>query len=150
MDRVIGYMLTWTTYGTWLQGERKGWVKDGKVMVGNAKLRQANASVQKNEAFRLNKRQKRIVRRGIEEEAEVIGQRILAITVCSNHVHVVVEDIDETIGKVVGRYKKAGSQALKCDGSSGKVWTNGYDKRFCHSAKEMQNRITYVERHGED
>ena len=143
-------MLTWTTYGTWLQGERKGWVKDGKVMGGNAKLRQANASVQKDKTFRLNKRQKQIVRHGIEEAAEAIGQRILAIAVCSNHVHVVVENIDETIGKVVGRYKKAGSQALKCAGSSGKVWTNGYDKRFCHSAREMQNRITYVKRHDED
>ncbi len=24
MGKVIGYMVTWTTYGTWLQGEEKG------------------------------------------------------------------------------------------------------------------------------
>jgi len=28
MARMIGYMLTWTTYGTWLQRDKRGYVKD--------------------------------------------------------------------------------------------------------------------------
>jgi len=28
MARMIGYMLTWTTYRTWLQGDKRGYVKD--------------------------------------------------------------------------------------------------------------------------
>ena len=27
MSDMVGYMLTWTTYGTWLQGDERGWVK---------------------------------------------------------------------------------------------------------------------------
>jgi len=29
LRRLFGYMLTWTTYGTWVQGDRRGFVKDG-------------------------------------------------------------------------------------------------------------------------
>jgi len=40
MAKTVGYMLTWTTYGTWLQGEKKGFVKDGEVMGENTMLKQ--------------------------------------------------------------------------------------------------------------
>jgi len=32
-------MVTWTTYGTWLEGEKKGYVKKGRVMAGNLEER---------------------------------------------------------------------------------------------------------------
>lgn len=31
MVRMIAYMLTWTTYGTWLQGDKRRYVKDGET-----------------------------------------------------------------------------------------------------------------------
>jgi len=42
MKRMIGYMVTWTTYGTWLQGDKRGYVKDGKTLAQNDKLKSAN------------------------------------------------------------------------------------------------------------
>ena len=42
MAETIGYMLTWTTYGTWLQGELKGFVKNGKARGDNVALRKSN------------------------------------------------------------------------------------------------------------
>ncbi len=30
MPRMIGFMATWTTYGTWLQGNKRGYVNIGK------------------------------------------------------------------------------------------------------------------------
>src|SRR5256885_1590364 len=30
MSDPIGYFLTWTTYGTWLPGDDRGWVKEGQ------------------------------------------------------------------------------------------------------------------------
>jgi len=38
MSKTLGYMLTWTTYGTWLQGDERGYVKDGQVLRGDKKL----------------------------------------------------------------------------------------------------------------
>ena len=32
MVKTLGYMVTWTTYGTWLQGDEQGYVKKGKVL----------------------------------------------------------------------------------------------------------------------
>jgi hypothetical protein len=29
MSKIIGYMVTWTTYGSWLPGDERGYVKDG-------------------------------------------------------------------------------------------------------------------------
>jgi len=32
MREIIGCMITWTTYGSWLQGDKRGYVKDGKIL----------------------------------------------------------------------------------------------------------------------
>ena len=42
MGKMLGYMITWTTYGTWLQGDKRGYVKDGKIYKKNPQLEQKN------------------------------------------------------------------------------------------------------------
>jgi len=37
--KIIGYMITWTTYGSWLQGGKRGYVKNGKILPANDKLK---------------------------------------------------------------------------------------------------------------
>ena len=91
---------------------------------------------------------KEIVRKAIVSEAEKLGQRIYALAVCSNHVHVVADNIDEAVGKVAGHSKRAGTMALRKKGFLGMVWTKGYDKRFCFDKKALEERIRYVQRHG--
>jgi len=39
MVKTLGYMITWTTYRTWLQGGEKGFVKKGKVRGENAAIK---------------------------------------------------------------------------------------------------------------
>ena len=29
MPAPLAYLITWTTYGTWLPGDQRGWVEDG-------------------------------------------------------------------------------------------------------------------------
>ena len=36
MAKTLGYLITWTTYGTWLQGDERGYAKKGKVYSGSA------------------------------------------------------------------------------------------------------------------
>ena len=43
--RAIAYMLTWATYGSWLQGDERGYVKDGVILPANKGLNQANRAV---------------------------------------------------------------------------------------------------------
>ena len=147
MMKMLGYMITWTTYGTWLQGDKRGYVKGGQVLVGNAGLYESNKTSMKSERVKLNKREKEIVRQAIMNTACGLGQKIHALAVYSNHVHIVAGNYDETIGKIVVRYKKASTAALRKNGFSGQVWTRGYDKRFWDDEEALKNRIEYVNRH---
>ncbi len=38
MPRTVGYMLTWTTYGSWLQGDVRGYVKNSRILPDDKKL----------------------------------------------------------------------------------------------------------------
>ncbi|MHC4109654.1 MAG: transposase [Planctomycetota bacterium] len=147
MRKTVGYMLTWTTYGTWLQGEKKGFVKDGKVKGENVTLKKDCEDKLKGPPVRLRVIEKKIVREVILEAAKRFKQNIRAIEVCSNHVHIVCEYVEVPIGVLVGYYKNAGRKALQKCGYEGKVWTRGYDKRFCFNVKSLKNRIDYVEKH---
>ncbi len=149
MAKMLGYMLTWTTYGTWLQGDKRGWVKDGEVLGANERLEASNRQGQKWESVRLNGEEKTRVQEAIIQEAARIRQEIYALAVCSNHVHIVVACVGESIGKIAGRYKRAGTATLRPQGRDGRLWTTGYDKRYCFDEKAMKDRIAYVERHNE-
>lgn len=148
MGKTLGYMITWTTYGTWLQGDKRGYVKYGKVLGENKSLREANIAYQRSRAVKLKRDEREIVRKAIENEAGMLGQEIYAPSVCSNHVHVVVDNIDEPIDRTAGRYKRAGTMALRRNGFEGRVWTKGYDKRFCFDKKALREKVKYVKRHG--
>ncbi len=141
-------MLTWTTYGTWLQGGKKGFVKDGEVRGENVALKMDCEEKLKGTPVRLRRKEKEIVREVIVEAARRFKQKILAIAVCSNHVHIVCEYVEVSIGVLVGYYKNAGRKALKKCGFEGKVWTRGFDKRFCFSEKDLKARVDYVNKHG--
>jgi REP element-mobilizing transposase RayT len=147
MGKVIGYMVTWTTYGTWLQGTKRGYVKDGEVHGVCARLKEANEKSQKEERFILTKENRESAEKAILDEAERLGQEILAMAISTTHVHLVVDAIGEPIETAVARYKRAATKALRAKGITGKVWTHGYDKRFCFDEEALDERVKYVERH---
>jgi len=147
MGNTVGYMVTWTMYGTWLQGEEKGFAKDGTIRGGNVALRMDCRAKLKKPAVVLGDKEKAIVKDAILKAAGRFRQNIRAIAVCSNHVHIVCEYVDVPIGVVVGYYKNAGRKALRRLGYVGRVWTRGYDKRFCFDEKALKERIRYVEGH---
>ena len=147
MAKTIGYMVTWTTYGTWLQGDKRGYVKNGEILGCNERLEKSNRGNQSKGAVVLNSEQKKIVREAIEKEAERIKQKILALAVCSKHVHMVVGYIGGGIEKKVGRYKNSARAALGSCGCNGRIWTKGFDKRYCFDDKALKQMIDYVQRH---
>ena len=147
MARTLGYLLTWTTYGTWLQGDERGYVKDGEVLGANVAIKIDCRKNLKRAAVRLRRDERAVVREAILGAREKFDQKILAIAVCSNHVHVVCEYVDVPIGVVVSYYKNAGRMALKTMGFRGRAWTKGYDKRFCFDEAALAERIRYVKGH---
>ena len=147
MAKTVGYMITFTMYGTWLQGDKRGFVKDGEVRGENTALKKSNAGNMSGSKVKFGRKEKEIVREAIIEAAKRFKQKILAMGVFSKHVHIVCEYIDVPIGVVVGYYKNAGRVALQKNGFKGRVWTSGYNTRFCFDEKSLKSRIEYVEGH---
>jgi REP element-mobilizing transposase RayT len=140
-------MVTWTTYGTWLQGDGRGYVRKGKICGENAHLEQKNKEEQAGETIRLTDEQRGIVRKAILEKASKLGQKVHGIAVCSNHVHMVLGYSGYGVEKSVKSYKNAALVALRRDGFVGRVWTRGYDKRYCFDEKSLRARVAYVTKH---
>jgi REP element-mobilizing transposase RayT len=147
MAGMMGFMATWTTYGSWLQGNKKGYVKNGIILPANVELEKSNKALLKQDQINIPKNLRTIVKNAILKEAAEIGQKVYAVAVCSNHVHIVVESISKTCGYSVGRFKKAATDKLRKYGYNDKVWTKGFDKRYCYNEQELENKIKYVQRH---
>ena len=147
MSALTGYMVTWTTYGSWLQGDERGYVKHGRTILGNNAIRQANLNTLKIPPVVLTKPERRLVYETIVSESKAIDQEILALTVCSDHVHLTARPCGESIEEIVSRYKNKAMFALRKYGRNGRIWTRGFDKRFCFTNEQLSARITYIWRH---
>jgi REP element-mobilizing transposase RayT len=147
MSDMIGYMLTWTTYGTWLPGDPRGYVEDGNILPGDDDLLEYAQGQQKYPALKLNADEKKIVHETLLSQAEQIGQLIESLVVYSNHVHLLLQTHPQTIEKIVSRYKSTTTRLLWRHGRKGKIWSTGFDKRFCFSQNEMVRRKTYILNH---
>ena len=147
MTKTLGYLITWTTYGTWLQGDKRGYVKNGKVCPGNKALLRTNEQLKSQDSVKLSKIQRMLLRKTIMKEAELQNQTIYALAILPTHIHIVAGYVDQPISKIVAYYKKAGRIALKTTGHSGKAWTRGYDKRFCFDQATLGQKIKYVQDH---
>jgi len=144
---MIGYMLTWTTYGTWLQGDERGWVKNGIILPPDKELYATNRKRLQKQPVKLSESQKRLVEETIICESQRIEQQIYAITVCSNHIHIVAKVSSQSISQVVHRYKRASTYSLQQKGFNGRVWGKGHDKRYCFTEEDLNKKIGYVLRH---
>ena len=147
MAKMVGFMATWTTYGTWSQGDKRGYVKNGITMGANAQLEKSNEELLKHDKIMIPKSLRKTVENAILKEAEEIGQKVYAIAICSNHVHIVIESTVERCGYSVGRFKRAATKALRKYGFANRVWTKGHDKRYCYNQNELETRIAYVQSH---
>lgn len=147
MPKTIGYMLTWTTYGSWLQGDKRGYVNDGQILRGDKKLVDLCERLQKGQTVKFRPDEKDVVRQAILNEAARIGYTIEAIAVCSNHIHLVARYFPEPIGQTVSRFKNVTTSVLRKHGRTGRIWTRGFDKRFCFDGEDLIRRVQYVKNH---
>jgi len=63
------------------------------------------------------------------------------------NVHLVAGKGKESVENAVSRYKNVSSGALKKTGLTKRIWTRGFDKRFCFSGEQLEQKIKYVRRH---
>jgi hypothetical protein len=147
MGNTLATMITMTTYGTWLRGDRRGWVDDGRILPPDPEIEAADRERLKHPVYLLP-------REHLHECGQYIGAAIVcrlsvelfALSVGTWHVHFVVGPTSRPIGDVVKCAKDAARYGLR---PGRPMWTAGYDKRFCFDERSVRARIRYVERHNE-
>jgi REP element-mobilizing transposase RayT len=149
MSKMVGYMVTWTTYGSWLPGDERRYVANGQTLQGDLRTLERNKKRQKTPTVKLNKKEIQLIRRAIIDEAERIGHEIEALAVCTSHVHLTARPHSKSIEGVVGRYKSTTTRTLWNLGYKGRIWTKGFDKRFCFSEEDLTRKIQYVNKHND-
>lgn len=144
---MIGYMLTWTTYGSWLQGDQRGWVKDGVICSVNHSLQKANTESLKSSPVRFTTPQQSIIYNAILKHAVEKQHEIFALSITNNHVHLLIREYDEGPSRLTARYKNNAKKQLGEIFIGRPVWTKGSNTRSCNTLKDLRNMIEYIKKH---
>ena len=147
MTRILAVMVTCTTYGSWLRGDRRGWVEDGGVLPPNPVVEAFDHTRMKHDRFQFSEDECFSVGTMIGQSlTERLSLSLLAMTVQSWHLHLIYVATGHSVEKVVKTLKDAVRWGLR---PGRPVWTEGYDKRFCLDEDSVEARVRYVERHNE-
>lgn len=144
----IAYFITWTIYGTYLQGDGRGWRKRGKGnQLPQLKLAKWHAERLKHPIILLSSVQRLAVELELERHCEHRSWTLWARAARSNHVHVVVT-ADGYTGKVVRDQLKANAtRGLRIrwpEFRDRPVWTAMGDWRCINTEDELSNVMAYV------
>ena len=152
MGEPLAYLLTWTTYGTWLPGDERSWVDEGKgIQQPNSKTRHEAQRKLAESSLLLDDDQRIIVERTIRQHGEIRGWTILAVNCRTNHVHVVVQaPVHPDI--VMGQFKSWCTRRLKEHqiGQNPTVtvrerwWTEDGSKRYLNNMASVEGAMQYV------
>ncbi|HET6324453.1 MAG TPA: transposase [Planctomycetaceae bacterium] len=148
----IGYFLTWVTYGTWLPGDSRAWVKyrAGWQLPDPIREHDAKALMAENACI-LTWEQRRAVEAQIDETCAQRGWTLHAVNCRSNHVHVVVSAEVADPDKIRIDLKAWTTRALKGTIGSNreKWWAERGSIHYLNSDDDLEAAILYV-RDGQD
>jgi REP element-mobilizing transposase RayT len=149
----LAYFLTWPTYGTWLSGDERGWVKreHGHQLPDPPRKLEAMARMAED-ACRLDEVQRELAERTIAEHCRVRGWTLHAVNCRTNHLHVVVT-ANRHPDEVRDQFKAWSARRLKelqaeraTDPTSvrAKWWAERGSKRYLNDVASLEAAILYV------
>jgi REP element-mobilizing transposase RayT len=161
MDRC--WLLTWTTYGTWLPGDPRGFVSNvagsgGKGVRHNEPGQPCDASMPtlqqymqgqlKGEPILLRPEHASVLLAQFQETARFRKWLLLGVAIMANHVHVLLGvPGDPEPEHLLRDLKSYGSRALNArwgKPAGGTWWTESGSKRKKASDADVQGAIDYV------
>ena len=146
-DEPIGYFLTWTVYGTFLQGDSRWWKTNAGSSPPQPKLEQWHRDRLKHNIILLNEKHQLIVRTRIVEHCDHRGWKLWVASPRTNHVHVVVTAAGYEGKNVRDQLKANATGALRRYDSiftDRPVWTTKGDVEFLKSDSDLDQAITYA------
>jgi len=142
----IACFSTWTTYGTWLPGDERGWYSPGKGVADPDNLCKQMASLRMTESsVILDNDQRLLVHSVIADHCRIRDWSLHAVNCRTNHVHVVVSATGEPIDRPREQFKSWTTRKLKmCVPTRQKWWTErGWDV-FLDDERALQDAVAYV------
>jgi REP element-mobilizing transposase RayT len=153
--KALAYHLTWTTYGTWLAGDQRGWIKKGHAGVKDPDWRiedESRARMAESTVI-LSDSQRALIEETIQTHCKIRGWQLHAANARTNHVHVVASterDPDEVMNQLKAQCSRILSDAAGLDIPVAKKagrrrwFTEGGDKELIHDDEHLRNAIRYV------
>lgn len=145
--QAIAYLLTWTTYGTWLRGDKRGYV--GRTLDGYDSVRPANneygvpydaddgrtynrdVNALKSRLMHLTAEQASCVAEALCEAARGAGYDLARAAVMRDHVHVLVGAHPDGKSEVMRKLKSVSAVRLtqRFGRPGGRWWTRSGSER---------------------
>jgi len=148
----LAFLITWTTYGTWLRGDERGWVQSGESEIQARDDQQQRHERQQMAASSviLNEEQRQIVESTTTAHCVIRHWELHALNVRTNHVHVVVSapvDPDTVMRQLkawcsrrLNEHRAASSVRKKVS----KWWTEHGSTKWINDESYLRNAIRYV------
>ena len=145
----LAYFLTWTTYGTWLPGDERGWNRkdSSEPLQPNPLFVEMARLEMKESAFVLSATSRLMVEQTIRRHCEVRGWALHAVNVRTNHVHVVVTAAGYRPETVREQFKSWCTRRLKeieIEPGRSRFWTEGGSCRWINVDDDLEAAVNYV------
>ena len=154
MPDPLAYFLTWSTYGTWLPGDERGWVEYQHGWKLPDALRKLEAEARMAEdACVFDLEQRRLVERTIADHCRIRGWRLHAVNCRTNHLHVVVsadrhpDDVRKQFKAWCTRCLKELERKRPCEPVRAvreNWWTERGSRRYINDEESLEAAILYV------
>ncbi len=146
MEKPIAYFITWTTYGSWLPGDERGWRARGKpgIQQPDPKRKERAERLMSGDPVVLTLPQRTVVETTIKAHCDIRHWNLHAVNARTNHVHVVVTAEAEP-AKVMDQLKAWCSRHLnEQDGGKKRWWTYHGSLEPINDEEHLVNAIQYT------
>ena len=141
--RVLATMVTTTSYGTWLPGDARGYVENGKILPADPKRYDQARQRLVGDPVHFTAGQQGCLFEALRRAAIEFGYRLTDVSLESWHVHWILDHGFDPVKDMVGRLKTRIRQAL----AIGRVWTDGYCHRCFDDEGSLVTARAYIGRH---
>jgi len=150
MPEPLAFFLTWTTYGTWLPGDERGWVRQGEgFQLPDPVLKKMAQDLMTEPPCALTEPQRKLVEKTITDHCRIRGWHLHALNCRTNHVHVVVtaqrdpEDVRDQFKawctRKLKECQRAGNEPVREN-----WWTERGSQRYIGDEESLEAVIRYV------
>jgi hypothetical protein len=134
--------ITTTTYGSWLPGDVRGYVQDGRILPATPALERHAKSLMRRPAVHFSDAERNWLLDACLATCVEFGYRLYDLAIEEWHVHWILQHHD-AVESMVGRMKTRMRQRL----GRGRIWTDGFYQSELRTDEELLMARRYIREH---